>query len=261
MDLGLDKKRALVTASTRGLGLGIAKALAAEGCAVMLCGRDAERLKSEAVALAARGVEVHFCPCDLSTAEGRLALIAAVESAWSGIDIIVNNTGGPPSRQAAELGAADWQQQLANMVLPVTELTNHFLPGMRARQWGRVVTVASSGVVQPIPGLGLSNGLRAAIGGWSKTLATEVAADGVTVNMLLPGRIHTERVDTLDSQAATRTGRTMEQVSAASKASIPMGRYGRVEEFAAAAAFLASVQASYITGATIRVDGGMIRSV
>ena len=132
---------------------------------------------------------------------------------------------------------------------------------MRERRWGRVITVASSGVVAPIPNLALSNALRAALLGWSKTLASEVAADGVTVNMVLPGRIATSRVEALDKAASTRTGKTVEEVAKAALATIPAGRYGEPEEFAAAAVFLASPQASYVTGTTLRVDGGALRNV
>jgi len=147
------------------------------------------------------------------------------------------------------------------MVLSVVSLTARLLPQMRAQGWGRIVTIGSSGVIQPIPNLGLSNALRSALVGWSKSLSLDVAADGVTVNMLLPGRIHTERVDELDIAAATRTGQSLEDTRAASRATIPAGRYGDVAEFAAVAAFLASAPASYVTGSLIRCDGGAIKSV
>jgi 3-oxoacyl-[acyl-carrier protein] reductase len=131
---------------------------------------------------------------------------------------------------------------------------------MQARGWGRVITIASSGVVQPIPNLALSNGIRAAVAGWSKSLATEMAPLGITVNMVLPGRIHTDRVDQIDALAASKQGRSVEDIARASMATIPAGRYGRAEELADAVAFLASERASYITGGALRVDGGMIRS-
>ncbi len=152
-------------------------------------------------------------------------------------------------------------KQFDMMVLRVMALAQALLPGMRERGWGRIVTVGSSGVVQPIPNLGLSNALRSALVGWSKSLANEVAAEGVTVNMILPGRIHTERVDELDAAASKRTGQSLEEARAASRASIPAGRYGTVEEFARVAAFLASDAASYVTGSLVRCDGGSIRSV
>ncbi|MEM9814438.1 MAG: SDR family oxidoreductase, partial [Pseudomonadota bacterium] len=141
------------------------------------------------------------------------------------------------------------------------EITARLLPPMRAQKWGRIITVGSSGVIQPLTNLGLSNALRASLVGWSKSLSNDLAADGVTVNMLLPGRIHTERVDELDAAAAKRTGKTIEETREAAMAAIPAGRYGTPAEFAAVAAFLASDQASYITGSQIRVDGGAIRSI
>ena len=151
--------------------------------------------------------------------------------------------------------------QFESMAANLFHLTAQLLPGMRSRKWGRVVTIASSGVEQPIPNLALSNGIRAAVVGWSKTLAAEVAAEGVTVNIVMPGRIQTTRVAELDAAAAKRSDSTVEAVQKASAAAIPAGRYGRPEEFAAMVVFLASEQASYVTGSRLRVDGGAIRSI
>jgi 3-oxoacyl-[acyl-carrier protein] reductase len=177
------------------------------------------------------------------------------------IDILVNNSGGPPPGAAQAVEAGQWERHFTGMAANLFEATRLVLPGMAARGWGRIVTIASSGVQQPIPNLAISNAIRAAVVGWSKTLASEVAGKGVTVNVLVPGRIHTDRVDELDAAAAARSGSELKAVAAASAASIPAGRYGTPDEFAAVAAFLASTQASYITGSQIRVDGGAIRSI
>jgi len=155
----------------------------------------------------------------------------------------------------------EWTPQFEAMVVPVFRLAGLVLPGMRERGWGRILTIASMGVEQPIPNLVISNALRSAIRGWAKTLAAEVAKDGVTVNLVLPGRIDTDRVGELDAANAKAQGKTVEDVAAAARASIPAGRYGRVAEFADTVCFLASERASYITGSSIRVDGGAIRSI
>ena len=262
MDLGLDGKRALVLASSRGLGLGIAEALAAEGCEVMLCGRSAERLDTAVAAIDARGAgRAHGVVANLADPVSVEALVEAATKRLGGVDILVNNTGGPPPGRMVDTDIEVLKGQLDTMAVRVIELTQRLLPGMRERGWGRVITVASSGVVQPIPNLGLSNAIRSMLVGWSKSLSNDVASDGVTVNLIVPGRIHTERVDELDAAAAERTGQELDAVRAASRASIPAGRYGTVEEFAAVACLLASRQASYVTGSVVRCDGGAIRSV
>ena len=154
-----------------------------------------------------------------------------------------------------------WRRQFEMMVLRVMDFTSRFVPGMRRQGWGRVLTVASSGVIQPIPNLGLSNALRSALVGWSKSMANELAGDGITFNLLLPGRIQTERVEELDAANSKRTGKSIEEIQQAARAAIPAGRYGTVEEFASVAAFLVSGPASYVTGSLVRCDGGSIRSV
>ncbi|MCR8548975.1 SDR family oxidoreductase [Salipiger sp. P9] len=262
MDLGITEKRALVLASSRGLGLGIAEALVAEGAHVLLTGRNAGALAAEAARLTAAGPgKADFAVADMAAPDAVATLHAAAMDRLGGIDILVNNTGGPAPGPITATDGAAWTDAFALMVERVIAMTNAALPGMRAQGWGRILTLTSSGVEQPIPNLGMSNTLRAALLGWSKTLASEVAADGVTANILLPGRIHTTRVDELDAAAAKRQGKSVEEIATASRATIPMGRYGTVAEFAAVAAFLVSAPASYVTGAKFRCDGGMIRAI
>jgi 3-oxoacyl-[acyl-carrier protein] reductase len=177
------------------------------------------------------------------------------------VDILVNITGGPPPTPAAGVDRKLWADSYATMVLPVIAITDAVLPGMRSRKWGRIVTSTSSGIVSPIPNLAISNALRLALVGWSKSLSREVAKDGVTANIILPGRILTGRIRALDEAKAKRESRQVEDVAAESAASIAVGRYGTPEEYAAAVAFLASAPASYITGSTFRVDGGLIASI
>lgn len=242
MDFGISGKRALVLGASRGLGAAIADALAAEGVEVL----RASRSGNHAV--------------DLGDPASVAALIERV-TAEGGVDILVNNSGGPKAGPAQGQSGADWVAAFQSMATSIYAVTDAVLPGMKARGWGRIITVGSSGVVAPIPGLALSNAIRGAVAGWSKTLAGEVAKDGITVNMILPGRIETDRVRELDQGKADRTGQTLEQVRETSRAEIPVGRYGRPEEFGAVAAFLASQQASYVTGAMLRVDGGMIKGL
>lgn len=261
MDLGIAGRRAFVLGGNRGIGLGIARALAAEGVHVMIAARDEAKLAEAAAGLRADfPVEVRTVSLDLSRTADMVARAKAAAEGFGPIDILVNNTGGPAYGGASGRPLEEWSGRFQDMVLSVIALTDTFLPGMRSRKWGRVMTVVSSGVLQPIPILAISNSLRAAIVGWSKTLSGEVAADGVTVNILVPGRIDTERVALTDDAVAEKEGISSEQVKKRSFSTIPMGRYGKVEEFAAAAAFVASEQAAYMTGTMMRVDGGIVRS-
>ena len=262
MDLGLADKRAVVLASSGGLGLGVARALCAEGADVLLSGRSTDKLETAADELSRSGPGKASCvTVDLTSGDAAQTLFDAATSDLGGVDILVNNTGGPPPGGIEAQDSATWRGQFDTMVLRLIEMTNLVLPGMRDSGWGRVLTLASSGIVQPIPNLSISNTIRSALVGWSKSLSNEVASDGITVNILAPGRILTARTDQLDSAAASRQGKTLDEVRAASAATIPAGRYGTVEEFAAVAAFLVSQPASYVTGGVVRCDGGSIRSV
>ncbi|MEA3182386.1 MAG: 3-oxoacyl-[acyl-carrier protein] reductase [Gammaproteobacteria bacterium] len=257
MDLGLKRRRAVVTGASRGIGRAIASALAAEGADVVAAARNAQKLKELAASVAGGTGTITAHAADMSQADAIQGLAGELEKA----DILVFNTGGPPFGTAAEITDASWTAQFEAMFLSAIRLTRLALPGMRQRRFGRIMLVVSSGVIQPIPNLALSNALRSGLVGWAKTLASEVAADGVTVNCLAPGRIATDRIVEFDEARARREGITVEQAQKASTATIPAGRYGEADEFAAMAAFLASPRASYMTGGIIRIDGGMIRSV
>ncbi|MDO6586972.1 SDR family oxidoreductase [Salipiger sp. 1_MG-2023] len=212
----------------------------------------------------ARGAgQAEWVTVDLSAPDFSAKLADHVRAQMGGVDILVNNTGGPKPGAARDIEVAELmaQAQAQAMVASVIDLTGRLIPDMCAQGWGRVLTIASSGIEQPTPNLALSNTLRGALAGWNKTLASEVAGDGVTCNMLLPGRIHTNRVDQLDGAAAEKQGKPLEDVRAASRGSIPAKRYGSVTEFGAVGAFLCSDPAGYVTGSMVRCDGGMIRSV
>lgn len=257
MDLGLNGKRALVMGSTRGMGQGIAARLAAEGAEVAVCGRklaDAEETSAGIPGSRAYAL-------DLSDQASISALMDAIKVDFGDLDIIVCNGGGPPPGNITDVTAEIWAAQFQAMFINQLTIVNTFLPGMRDRGWGRILVVSSSGIVQPIPNLGMSNAIRASQVGWAKTLSSEVAADGVTVNTVAPGRIHTDRVNQIDAAAAAKQGKPVEDIARASQATIPMGRYGSVAEFADTAVYLLSANASYITGSVVKVDGGMIRGV
>lgn len=261
MDLGLAGKTALVLGAGGGLGGAIALALAQEGARVAIGDIDGEALKRTAAAIEGAGskaLPLTWDLADLAAIEGH---VAAIEAAFGPVDVLVNNTGGPPPTPASGQDPAVWSKHFQAMVLSVIALTDRVLPQMRAGKWGRIITSTSSGVIAPIPNLGMSNALRLTLVGWSKTLAREVGRDGVTVNIVLPGRVATPRIRFLDEQKAKRESRSVEDVSAESTASIPVGRYGEPKEYGDVVAFLASARASYVTGSVIRVDGGFIPSI
>jgi 3-oxoacyl-[acyl-carrier protein] reductase len=261
MDFGLKGKTALVLGGGGGLGRAIAKSLAGEGTNVAVAGIRADSIHATLAELEEIGGKALSLIWDLADLSVIDANIAKIESELGSVDILVNNTGGPPPSTATCVDPALWANQFQAMVLSVIAITDRVLPGMKTRGWGRILTSTSSGVISPIPNLAISNALRLSLVGWSKTLAREVGKDGITANIVVPGRIATARVAALDKAKATREGSNVEDVAAASIATIPLGRYGKPEEYADVVAFLASERAAYITGSVIRVDGGMITSI
>jgi 3-oxoacyl-[acyl-carrier protein] reductase len=263
VDLKLAGKRALICGGSSGLGRAVATALVREGVHVALLSRDAAKLQAAADELNAVGPgRAVVAPADLADHVALLAAVDVAEAALGGpIEILLNNTGGPPPSGVVGLDPELWRAQFEMMVLAVFRLTDRVLPAMRAAGWGRILNVGSVSLVEPIGTLGVSNTLRAAIAAWAKTLSTEVAADGITVNTLLPGRIDTPRIEKLDRARAEQTGQTPEQARADSVTSIPVGRIGTTEEFGAVAAFLASPLAAYVTGSLVRLDGGSVRAI
>jgi 3-oxoacyl-[acyl-carrier protein] reductase len=261
MELGLQGKRALVLGASSGLGRAVALGLAREGVSVVVSGRDRDRLNDVAREMSEQGGHAVVAPVDLARPDATSKLVDQVRAAFGDIDILVNNSGGPPPATVSTVPSEAWRQHFEAMVLRQMELAQRFLPGMRNRGFGRILTIASSAVIEPIVELGISSTLRASLVTWSKCLASEVAADRVTVNVLIPGRIATRRVEDLDTQAASRLGISAQEVQERQVQAIPLRRYGRPEEFADVAVFLASERASYVTGSMVRIDGGALLSV
>ncbi|WP_372891033.1 SDR family oxidoreductase [Rhodosalinus sp.] len=253
MDLGISAKRALVCASSKGLGRGCAEALAAAGVDLVMNARGAEALERAAREIReAHGVTVTPVAADITTEDGRAQVLEAAD----GVDILVTNAGGPPPGVWSDWEREDFIRALdANMLAPIALMTA-LLPGMMERGWGRVVNITSQSVKAPIPQLGLSNAARTGLTGYVAGTARQVAEAGVTINNLLPGIHATDRADALDAGVAEREGITMEEARARREASIPVRRYGTAEEFGAACAFLCSVHAGFVVGQNLLLDGG-----
>jgi 3-oxoacyl-[acyl-carrier protein] reductase len=262
MDLGLRGRAAVVGGASAGLGRASAERLAAEGCRLALWSRGGDKLEDAAREIrAAWSVEVVTIQGDAFDPATPAAVAAEAERALGGIDILVLNTGGPVPADAAHTDPAEWRRSFQLLAITPIELATAILPGMRERRWGRIVAILSSGVRAPIPELSYSNACRSALMGWLKTIAAEVAADGVTVNGVLPGRLDTARVGSLDRSRAERQNLTPEQVRAQYENSIPAGRYGRPDELGAYVAWLCSEPARYQTGTFVPIDGGMLRAL
>jgi 3-oxoacyl-[acyl-carrier protein] reductase len=259
MDLGIRDRVAIVAAGSKGLGRAIAEALAAEGARVVLCARGAADLDATCRAIIESGGRCHGVTADVSVPDDVVRVAAEAEAAFGSVDILVTNSGGPKSGRFDTLTAADWDAATQLLLSSAVGFARAVVPGMRARKWGRIINVTSIAAKQPVDGLMLSNSLRAGVVAFARTLATEVAPDGVTVNNLLPGYTRTQRVLDLSGQMAATAGTSPDEIVRRWEAEIPMRRLGEPQELAALAAFLASERAAYITGQSIAVDGGWIR--
>lgn len=253
MDLGIRGRKGIVCAASKGLGRGCAEALAGAGVDLVICARGTEALEAAAEDLRKAGVKVTAVAADITTEEGRAAVLAA---AGDEADILVTNAGGPPPGMWSDWGREDFIRALdANMLTPIA-LMQAVLPGMMTRGWGRVVNITSVSVKAPVPVLGLSNAARAGLTGFVAGTARQVAGKGVTINNLLPGIHATDRAVALDQGVVRAKGISYEQAQAERMATIPAGRYGTPEEFGAACAFLCSIHAGFIVGQNILLDGG-----
>lgn len=260
MELGLEGKVALVAAASKGLGYGIARALAGEGAKVSLCSRDLDSASAAADKLRAEtGVEALAFACDVSDPAQIAGWVDGTRRAWGSIDALVTNAGGPPSLVLHEASDEQWEAAFNLTLMSAVRIIRAALPHMN--DGGAILTVTSSSTKEPITGLGLSTVMRAGVVGMVKVYADELAPRGIRINNLVPGRILTDRIIQLDQVTAERNNTTPDEARAKSEASIPLKRLGTIEEFGRAAAFLLSPAAGYTTGATLRVDGGAMRSI
>jgi 3-oxoacyl-[acyl-carrier protein] reductase len=263
MDLGLAGRVALVAGSSAGLGRATALRFAQEGARVVVNGRDPARCEAAAAAIrdAVPGAEVLACPADVSEPDGAAALVRRAEGHFGRVDVLVCNAGGPPPTSFAEAPADAFERGVALNLLSTIRLARAAVPGMRERRWGRVVCITSIGAKEPLPGLIVSATARAGVHGFAKVLADEVARDGVTVTVVIPGYMRTGRVTSLLEERSRREGRPQEAILSEMLAKVPVGRIGDPDELAAAIAFLASERAAYITGTVLAVDGGYLRAI
>jgi len=260
MDLGIRNRVAMVAAASKGLGKAAAVSLAKEGCKVSICGRSEATLEAARLELEALGVEVLAMPCDVSRAEDLTHWHQATRQRFGPVDILVTNTGGPKAAIFQDLADEDWASGVDSTLMNIVRLTRLVLPDMRSRSWGRIVHITSLVAKQPLPILTISSTLRAGISGLTKTLAQETARDGITVNALLPGHIMTDRQVHLGELRARTEGISLDDYFTRTAATIPAGRIGRPEEVGDTIAFLCSTRASYLTGTSLQVDGGLIQS-
>jgi 3-oxoacyl-[acyl-carrier protein] reductase len=258
MDLGLRNKVALVTAASKGMGKASAMGLAAEGARVAMCARTASELEAAAAEVRAKtGAEVFAMPADVTRPEQVGALVAKVGERLGGVDILVANAGGPPRGHFEDLTDEQWMGAVDISLMSTVRLIRAVLPSMKARKWGRILTIQSSSVKQPIPDLLLSNSVRPGVAGLMKTLALQLGPDNILVNTVCPGKIMTDRF----MGGLKSSGLSREKYLETTAAEIPLGRIGTPEEFANVIVFLASERASYLTGVTLQVDGGLVRGL
>ncbi|HEX2832727.1 MAG TPA: SDR family oxidoreductase [Thermoanaerobaculia bacterium] len=257
MDLGIRNRVAMVAAASKGLGRAMAEALAAEGCRVSICSRSLESLQPVVDAIGAE--QALAVACDVSNADDLRRWYDATIARFGQVDILITNTGGPPAAPFLKLSEEQWRSGIDSTLMNVVRLCNLVIPAMQERKWGRILHLTSFVAKQPVELLTVSSTLRAGISGLTKTLADQVAADGITVNAILPGHFLTDRQKHLAEIRAQDQGITPEEYLRKSEAVIPMQRYGRPEELANVAAFLCSERASYVTGTSIQIDGGLYR--
>ncbi len=263
MDLGLKNKVAIVAAASQGLGKAVALELAREGAQVAICARGAEALGKAATEIgnAAAGREVFHQALDVTDYSKVQQFVAAVEQRFGRVDICVTNAGGPPSKKFLDISVEDWRAAVDLTLMSTVYFAREVLPRMRKNKWGRLLTVTSVSVKQPIDGLLLSNSIRAAVTGLARTLANEFGADGITVNNVCPGYTTTDRLNELGDKLARDAATTREKIFEKWSSEIPMRRLARPDEFAALVTFLASERAGYINGCTIPVDGGWVKGL
>lgn len=262
MDLGLKGKVAIVAAASKGMGKAVATGLAGEGARVTMCARTEADLIAAANEIREKTKgEVLAVPADVTRLADIQRVVGKTVEAWGGVDILVANAGGPPLGTFDQMTDAEWQAAFELTLLSTIRFIREVLPHMRGKRWGRIINIQSSSVKQPIDGLILSNGIRPGVVGLSKTLATELGKDNILINTVCPGRILTDRLRQGIGRRAKEAGKSLEEFLPTAAAEIPLGRIGSPEEFANMVVFLASERASYVTGATIQVDGGLIRSI
>src|SRR5262245_15539472 len=262
MDLGLKDKVAMVGGASKGLGYAVARAMAAEGASVSLASRDRDGIQRAADAIAREtGGKAIAAAVDLSKGDAILEWHEATMKAFGGVDALFANTGGPPAGTALSFDDGAWQAAFDGLLLSVIRAVRLVVPSMRARGGGAILVGTSSTVKEPVPNLALSNVMRAGVTAAVKTLSLELAPDNIRINTLLPGRIATDRLQYLDEANAKKAGIAVEEQRQRAIGAIPFGRYGKPEEFGRTAAFLLSDAASYITGASVQVDGGLIRGL